>query len=218
MINTIKFTQKVAGAKVDGIYGKETASKVSEFLEKHRLAPYVKDNNIVAVRTNDTFSDSFDDLLILRNKQGKIVIVPCSTKAGRYYVENPLLVDGTAVIAEGTYTKSHIAEYTYRFGGKRHIELKQYGAPIRYYRDNNKDDKIDRTNLTAGFVGLNIHVAKSSNVGRWSAGCIVVPEDYWQELEQECFTAEQKYTLHLIRVDVKIPKRIRKKKADENES
>lgn len=212
MKETIKFTQQTTGAKVDGIYGKETIHKVSDFLDKYRIANYLSSNGIVAVRTNDVFTDKFDDLLIVRTKDGKAVMVPCSTKAGRYYVQNPLQHTGTAVIAEGSYLNSHIAEYTYRFGGQRHIELKQIGAPIRFYRDDNKDDKIDRSKLSSGFAGLNIHVAKGSNVGRWSAGCIVVPNEYWSELEESVFKAGDRYSLHLLRIDIEQPKKPRKKR------
>ncbi|GIW60811.1 MAG: hypothetical protein KatS3mg087_1877 [Patescibacteria group bacterium] len=205
MINIIKFTQEVVGAKVDGIYGKETMTKVKAWLEQQDLLDKVKADTIIAIRTSDTFTDKFDDLMLLQGSAGHVFIVPCSTKAGRYYVDNPITPEGTAVIAEGFYHESHVAEYTYRFGG-RHIELKQIGNAVKFYRDDNKDKKIDRTNVKQGYVGLNIHIAKSSiHVGKWSAGCIVVPAEYWTELERHLLHVFRRYSLHVLAKDVKSP-------------
>jgi hypothetical protein len=201
MEQSIKFTQALVGAKVDGVYGTETASKISDFISKYSLSQYVSTNTVLAVRTNDTYTDKFDDLLFVRCKDGKLVAVPCSTKAGRYYAHKPLHAAGTAVIAEGVYKNSHICVNTGRFGGL-HMELQQLGAPVRYYRDNNKDDKIDRTNPASGFVGLNVHLAKSANVGLYSAGCIVVPLEYWIELEAGVWRIGSQYSLAVVRQDI----------------
>ncbi len=50
--------------------------------------------------------------------------------------------------------------------------------PVKFWRDSNLDTRRDHTNLQEATVGLNIHHASkndSASIGRYSAGCTVIP-------------------------------------------
>ena len=56
--------------------------------------------------------------------------------------------------------------------------------PVKIYRDGNRDNTVDRNVPTQeGLFGINIHTAGWNYVvWNWSAGCIVIPRQYWLEL------------------------------------
>lgn len=192
---------EAAGLVEDGIAGPLTTAALGKFYNKlcERAGEPVKD--FVAIRLQQVFSNSFDDFLFFFEQAGVSplpVVVPCSTLAGHFYVKNPLSLQGTAVLKEGYYKRSHRAVITYRFG-HRSVELIQV-RPVVVYRDGNRDDKIDRDSPTqTGLFGINIHEAgQHSRVDRWSAGCVVVPREAWEKTIVPSLTIGQEYSLLLI--------------------
>ncbi len=177
-----------------------TTKKIVDALKKNSYPLFTGENNItlVGVRSKDTNSNSFNDaLVVLCEVEGKMQsqIFDITTDPGIYYRENPLNVDGTAVLVPGHYKSC------WKLGAHRG----QYHALIQagemsVYRDNNHDSKIDtkqnaegdkdkgegeeKDNIDKGLFGINLHRANehrsSLRVDRWSAGCQVManPKDF----------------------------------------
>lgn len=142
----------------------------------------------VAIRTDKNYTDKYSDFLLHIQGYELLNVYACTTKAGRYYVYNPITyggITGTAVLAPGTYYNTWQCQLTYRFGFKSK-ELFQV-KPVKIGRDGNRNNKIDYTNIQEGFFGINIHIGGVflSPVWNWSAGCIVVPKEQWFILEPE---------------------------------
>jgi len=135
------------------------------------------DLNIVAIRSADQTPNVFNDLLTvstLVDSQWTTWSFRVTTDPGLYHLHNPSRLEGTAVLAPGQYRSSH------KLGLHRgqYECLKQCG-PVRVFRDPTKDDDLDLEieSVQTGIFGINIHRAnsrrESTQVSRWSAGCIV---------------------------------------------
>lgn len=133
---------------------------------------------LVGIRSKDTDSNAFNDLLcVLYEQDGKLQLVkfPCSTDPGLYYREHPINVLGTAILKPGHYRQC------WRLGAHqgKYKALVQRG-PMTVYRDRNKDGKLDLDNEQTGLFGLNLHKATvngySLQVDKWSAGCQVLAD------------------------------------------
>lgn len=142
--------------------------------------PY--DVTLGGVRTNDNRSGKFNDWLFasLFDHDDRLhsIIVEGTTDAGLYYRENPMNVDGTAIIMHNV---QHRGCYEYQnpkespgLRGHRGQEAFRQVAPMRYWRDADRDLYLDFDGLvqednfaTNGhFMGL-----ENENVGKNSAGC-----------------------------------------------
>lgn len=196
-----------ANLLVDGIIGTKSITSMKKAIKKLKDTFQEKNYNwndelnLIAIRTNDTFTDNTTDWFLVVKSTG-LIAVPCSTKAGKYWVNNPVSyggITGTAVLLEGQYKDA------YQFITSRNwntLWLKtpyfQQVLPVTIYRDGNKDNKIDRKITQKGLFGINIHTAGwNTVVWNWSAGCIVIPRTYWLHLLPN-FIANQRYTLTLI--------------------
>ena len=149
------------------------ANKNYRFFDKN--TPY--NLNIIGVRSANTIANAFDDwlYLIFRNDtlELRIYEFPITTDPGAYWLENPLNIDGTAILVPGQYSGSH------------HIGLHQgkYEAlrqkkPLKVWRDNDGDTTLDKSGkIYEGMFGINIHRSNahkaSAIVEKWSAGCQV---------------------------------------------
>lgn len=139
--------------------------------------------NLLAIRSSaPDVSDRFDDAVVVSYQ----VRAPtglglawvtrawrCTTDAGRYYRENPLDPRGCAVIAPGHY---HLS---YEVGCHKGRPALVQRAPLQAWRVR-AGRRLDTTKPTVdapAACGLNIHDGGNPDgpVGRWSAGCIVVP-------------------------------------------
>lgn len=139
--------------------------------------PYLM--NIAAVRDTDN-PDEWNDLLIYfyfdDNGRCNIEYVPeFTTDPGLKYLNSPTNSSGTAIIVEGWYRK------LWKLGlHKGQYEALVQNTPIKVYRDNNKDDKLDLNpkSISEGMFGINLHRAnvnsKAKKVSVHSAGCCVV--------------------------------------------
>ena len=139
---------------------------------------------LVGVRSADTSANSFNDVLcVLVELDGKkrLFKYPMTADPGTFYRENPLNVDGTAVLVPGHYKSC------WRLGAHRgkYRALVQHGL-MSVYRDSNKNRSIelDKSTIQSGFFGINLHRASVNNyslqVDKWSAGCQVLanPDDF----------------------------------------
>ena len=140
--------------------------------------------NLIGIRSDDTDANTFNDALVVMYQiDGKWVlhVFPITTDPGVFYRENPVNVDGTAVVAPGHYggcwqLGAHQGKYK---------ALVQRG-PISVYRDGNADKAIDAEaeSIQTGLFGINLHRASANHssllVDRWSAGCQVLasPVDF----------------------------------------
>jgi hypothetical protein len=147
--------------------------------------------NIIAVRSENSQSNEFDDLLyqVYKDEGNNWIIreYACTTDPGKHWLLNPLNVKGTLITIPGQYKKSHKIGYHNRSKGKSkmYVALEQIN-PMLYIRDNTKDSKldfslmIDSTNHIKGNFKTNIHKASSYKllpfVNKYSAGCTVLQD------------------------------------------
>lgn len=133
--------------------------------------------NIIGIRSNNPISNSFDDSLYLIYRDESLNLLnhrfEVTTDPGAYWLKNPLNVDGTAVLVPGQYRGSHEIR---KHQGK--YEALCQKAPVKVWRDNNKDLNIDTDGkIHEGIFGINIHRSnaqgESTVVEKWSAGCTV---------------------------------------------
>jgi len=189
----------------DGIWGIKTLTACREAEKKLSaiVAQKTKTENykgLLAFRCKEVFDNLATDFL-LWIENGKIAdIVTCSTRAGNFYVYNPISyggITGTAVLKEGYYPKTWLGSWQTRFGF-RSFELLQV-KPVTVYRDGNRNTRIDRDTVQTGMFGINIHTAGWNNIiDRWSAGCLVVPKSQWDTFANKHLKAGELYDLLLI--------------------
>jgi hypothetical protein len=157
--------------------------------------------NIVGVRTSTQVPNAFDDHMhlvwISKGKWQEKVFV-CTTDPGTYWLENPMNVQGTAILVPGQYPV-----YKWDMHRGKYEALCQRSGKVSVYRDGNKDNVLDWHDsvITEGYYGINLHHAgtASTQVDKWSAGCQVIAKladwkkafKIWKSSEADLFT----YTL-----------------------
>lgn len=156
---------------------------VSEYKARnYRLKTGILELNLFGIRNTDSQSNTFDDAVgaIYKdaNDTWRILQFPATTDPGVFYRENPINVDGTAIIAPGQYLDC------YQVGLHRGYEAFQQVGKMGYVRDKNKNKILDfalyliKSNIIYGIFATNIHysnpTAESINVDKWSAGCQVL--------------------------------------------
>lgn len=138
------------------------------------------DINLWGVRTDDyVHANSFNDWIGCSFHVGGTLtnlITPATTDPGLYWRENPMNVNGTAIVVPGHYKAlwamgDHKGQYP---------ALDQVGE-IAVYRDANRDGKLDfdPDTIQRGLLGIELHQENpkdgrdSTQVDKWSAGCQV---------------------------------------------
>ena len=138
---------------------------------------YAYNLNIVGIRSTNAAAGNFDDAIACAYRKTiggawHVKYWPATTDAGKFWLSNPLDVDGTAILKEGQYRGAYVLG---RHRGQ--YEALTQAEPVTVWRDNNRDYILDRFEGSeqTGLYGINIHKAgvRSSLVGRWSAGCQV---------------------------------------------
>ena len=132
--------------------------------------------NIIGVRSKEQ-DNEFNDVIVVEywNRYGDKYcnIYPATTDPGYKTLINPVNVKGTAILVPGQYRScfkkgKHKGQYE---------ALVQY-RPVKVYRDDNKDTKLNFNpdTIEEGMFGINIHKAglESVVVDGWSAGCQVI--------------------------------------------
>jgi hypothetical protein len=134
--------------------------------------------NIVGVRTDNWEANKFDDFIFVfwkddkGNWQGNKN--PATTDPGTYYLKNPMMAQGTAILKKGQY-KDTYALGVHRGSHPALIQIK----PVTVIRDFDRDNRLsyDSIRSTTGLFGINIHRANRTgltiNVNDHSAGCQV---------------------------------------------
>jgi lysozyme len=166
------------------------------------------DLNIFGIRTLNSTPGAFDDWLGVfwmnwDTDDWEYHIWNATTDPGQYWLTNPLNVRGTAILTEGQHRSC------YQIGlHKSKYEALVQSKPLKVYRDNDRDEVLDRMpdTIQRGMFGINIHRAsadhRSIQVGKWSAGCQVVadPRDFARlmdlcELAEDMWGPTFSYTL-----------------------
>ena len=132
------------------------------------------DANIVGIRSRGD-ADAFDDYIALfyRTRDAwSYFAFPATTDPGTYYRENPVNVNGTAILKPGQYRRA------FAMGTHRDYPALVQVEPVTVYRDANRDGALDIENAPeeTGMFDIHIHRAGATPanlVGRWSAGCQV---------------------------------------------
>lgn len=173
---------------IDGIVGPLTLGGAKAWIDAEmNIRGWVKPvNDLVWIRTDQTFDNKFSDFVVRFNNRIADMIMPCSTTPGDYIVFNPLTVGGitgSAVACEQQVIASHKFVTAPDW---KHLWLNapyffQAGA-IDIWRDNTKDRNLDKNIKTKGWYGINFHRGGIGHaVDTWSAGCLVVPDVRWFE-------------------------------------
>jgi hypothetical protein len=163
----------------DGILGPRTLGALTSYIRRTLDLPNL-DNLLVGLRTDGALTNTFDDYLYC-NAGYVPRVVKCSTTPGSFWIKNFTNPKGVAILRPGYYKNSHrfITDGNWRnlwLGAPYFQQIK----PVTVYRDKNKDNKVDNFIIETGLFGINIHRGGlGSLVDRWSAGCIVVPDELW---------------------------------------
>lgn len=155
--------------------------------------------NIIGVRSeqNNKVTNKFDDVVVIdySTSKGHIRnIYPFTTEPGLYYMQNPLVKNGTAILVPGQYRGA------YQIGIHRNYIALVQAKSVKVYRDGNKDKIYDLlpSKTENGLFAINIHRAsakgESKDVNKFSAGCQVFANcndfDHFMEL---CQTSRKIY-------------------------
>jgi hypothetical protein len=144
--------------------------------------------NLVGIRnTRDPRSNKFNDFVVAvwideSTIKQRFLICEATTDPGVYYRNNPINVEGTAVLPEDFYPG------LWKLGlHKGKYPALVQSSPIKVWRDNDKDANIDHKVISKpGMFGINLHRANefvtSTEVDKWSAGCQVIadPKNFTQ--------------------------------------
>ncbi len=133
--------------------------------------------NIVGVRSNNRYANSFDDNLLCIYKNGgawQVDNYVITTDAGTHWLKNPMNSKGCAILKANQYRSA------YQIGLHRgDYEALVQRRAVEVFRDDNKDNyhNLDENTLDKGLFGINIHRSnpktESRQVNKWSAGCQV---------------------------------------------
>lgn len=173
---------------IDGIIGPLSLTGAKQFIdaEMDRRGWVKPVNDLVWIRTDQSFDNKFADYVVRFNNRIADMILPCSTTPGDFYIFNPLTVGGitgAAVACEQQVIGSHkfVTSGNWKSLWLNAPYFMQVGA-IEIWRDANKDRKLDKVVKTRGWYGMNWHRGGIGHfVDDWSGGCNVVPDLRWFE-------------------------------------
>lgn len=156
---------------------------------------YVEGVNADGSLNSDTFNQFNDRRLVIDFEQGRprlLLNALATTEPGLYYTINPMNPGGAARIAFGQYKAWRVG--THMAGRPSAHEALVQVMDVKIYRDLNQDGQRtgDRIVVGSGF-GINQHSghdADANNIGRQSAGCLVVRSH-----------AEHKQFMQIIKTD-----------------
>lgn len=148
---------------------------VDQILSLALQAGHLLDPNfaIVVVRTLPGVPNAFDDRLCVLWRDGgqwQMRAWPCTADPGRYWLQNPGRVSGTAILCPGQHGMV-LGEH------KGAYPCLTQAAPLATWRDNDRDGCPRYGGpIYRDSEGIQIHHAgvASTAVDKWSAGCIVV--------------------------------------------
>jgi len=141
--------------------------------------------NINYVGIRDTSGvNKFNDWLVLFWKykgQWSSFYRPATTDPGTYWLNNPMNVEGTAILKEDQYRGA------WKLGKHKGYDALVQRKEVTVIRDGNKDGILDLAGYEeTGFFGINHHRANAKNestqVDKWSAGCQVTSDPHLYDI------------------------------------
>src|SRR3989338_25667 len=189
---------------VDGDIGKKTLAAAGQYVKdlcRVKELIFFPDNPYW-FRTSDIFTDKFSDFCVNVNGGKAVSVIEATTKAGKYYVCNPLTVGGitgTGVVVEGQYIDSHEWVPKGKWGGGYFRQIK----PILVYRDGNKDNKLDKNIVqkAPNWYTFFMHaMGKGFSIWDWSAGCLCSPLAQWLKGICSFYKPKQKVSMIIFEV------------------
>lgn len=131
--------------------------------------------NLIGIRAATPVPNKFDDrfFVIWRHNgiwHDKSFLI--TTNPGTYWLQNPMMVQGTAILKEGQYPG------VWAIGKHSGYDALVQVGPCTVIRDTNRDNILDYDgHEETGLFGINLHRATqygtSQQVDKWSAGCQV---------------------------------------------
>ena len=147
--------------------------------------------NIVGIRNEDETANTFNDYMVIFWKyrgQWHQFAFSITTDPGVYWRENPINVNGTAILKPGQYRGMwQLGKHQGKYEALKQVK------PVTVYRDKNKNLVLDKGDEETGLFGINHHRATakkdftSTQVDKWSAGCQVQPNPVLFDLEMQMF-------------------------------
>ena len=148
--------------------------------KKYQLFTKEREINIVYVEgmgTDGTFNidepNQFNDVrMVLDSNLRLIECWSATTEPGRWYTNNPINPKGAARIAFGQYKAWRVGTH----GNSEPHEALIQVAPVKVFRDRNKDMKRTEDITEEDLFGINQHWGYDypvENIGLASAGCLV---------------------------------------------
>ena len=141
--------------------------------------------NYIGIRDTSGVN-KFNDYLVLFWKykgQWSSFYRPATTDPGTYWLNNPMNVEGTAILKEGQHRGSwRIGKHQGKYDAL--VQKKE----VTVIRDGNKDGILDLEGgyEDTGFFGINHHRANAKNesvqVDKWSAGCQVTADPHLYDI------------------------------------
>lgn len=145
--------------------------------------------NVVGIRTNDDHSNKFNDWMVIfwkHHGHWNNMTAPVTTDPGTYWRENPMNVNGTAILKEEQHRGM------WKVGTHKGYPALQQHKKCTVIRDSDEDNILDFDGAEDhGHFGINHHKAgkDSTQVDKWSAGCQVQPNEAYFLIEMEIFKA-----------------------------
>ena len=139
--------------------------------------------NYVGIRDTSGVN-KFNDWLVLFWKyrgQWSSFYRPATTDPGTYWLNNPMNVEGTAILKEDQYRGA------WKLGKHKGYDALVQRKEVTVIRDGNKDGILDLAGYEeTGFFGINHHRANAKNesvqVDKWSAGCQVTSDPHLYDI------------------------------------
>jgi hypothetical protein len=164
-------------------------------LDSFRYVP--RTPHLIVVRSNEDEPNKYDDKLYLFIGENCISVMSCTSNSGTYGLRNFFRWNkkGTAVIKfDEVYYNSFLKSDGMSIRHHRgKMQCLRQIAPLKYYRDNNRDNKINESGVVyeannSTNVHCNSYTSKkginSWFIGRWGTGCTVINNltRYWDVL------------------------------------
>lgn len=133
--------------------------------------------NIFGIRSTKHINKFDDTIGVLYKENGKWVLETYegTTDPGITSLQNPVNCAGCAILVPGQYRSAFKVGYH-----KNKYKALVQNTKLALYRDNDRDNKLDCTNISWEMAGINLHHANTSEVNpsvqvdKWSAGCTVI--------------------------------------------
>lgn len=156
--------------------------------------------HLIGIRSRAYKPDVFDDQIYVVDGL-RTYCYAATTNPGRYWLSNLANPKGAAVVkSDAQYP--NVWALGYHKGERALVQV----GPITVFRDNDKDEKAEEQGeLETGYFGINCHNANDNAisiiVGKWSAGCQVVPDPKnHAEILRLCAATEMKaFTYSLLK-------------------